>query len=345
MTDEDGLYYAANHVTTFANGRLPDLTHLGATRDPGTGGTANDRFHGGIWDFRIHQKTQNQGVPTSFVDWEDQHKNIAEYSVVTANAALIKPSSWYYNFDDRVDIVTPTTDPNLKAYSLLAENRLCPVLRRVTGVSPLQSNWLNWGNLQANHNLVAYNNVALANTNVKAINYFNSSNFALSTEDINATTNVLIKNLTPSVELLDLDGGDTFGALELIWNQWTTFSPTPFISVSFSQINNGVDVREQVYNICIENLPHRTFNGRTRNLCKSILEVLHNETQNTIKGESELINFVPKHKIWIALNNSGEMPINEFHVRITDGAMIETTDLIGDTHIHLEIKAKDEIFS
>ena len=103
-------------------------------------------------------------------------------------------------------------------------------------------------------------------------------------------------------------------------------------------------MREQIYNICIENLPHRTLNGRTRNLCKSIYEALHNENQNTVKGDSELINIVPPKKIWIPLNNAGEIPLNEFHVRITNGQMIEATDLIGDTHIHMEIKSRDEIF-
>ena len=346
VTDEDGLYYAANHVTTYADGQLPDLTHIASDRDPGSlpAGTADNRFHGGIWDFRVHQKTQNQGIPTSFVDWENQHKDIAAYSVVNSNAGVEKPSVWYYNFNDRVDVITPTTDPNLKKISQDATKRICPVLRRVTGVSPLQTNWVNFGNLQANHSLVANNSVSLANTSLKAISNNNSDGFSIMTEDSNPTNNVLVTGLSPSLELLTLDGAGTYASTEAFWDSWTTYKPTPFISVAFPQINNGVNVREQIYNICIENLPHRTLNGRTRNLCKSIYEALHNENQNIVKGNTELINIVPPKKIWIPLNNAGEMPLNEFHVRITNGQMIETSDLIGDTHIHLEIKSRDEIF-
>ena len=64
-----------------------------------------------------------------------------------------------------------------------------------------------------------------------------------------------------------------------------------------------------------------------------------------MRGDTELINFIPKHKIWIPLHNAVELPINSLHIKIADAAMREVEDLVGDTHIHIEISQKDEIFS
>ena len=345
ITDEDGNYYAANHTTTSPSGRLPDLMYLGANRHPTDGGTSNDRFCGGIWDFRMYQQNTNAGVPTSYTDWRRQHENTANFSVVTANAALIKNDKWYYNWDDRIDWLEPDTDPALRGFELTPETRLCPIWQKNDATAPAQINWVTFGNLNADHNFVADATANLHETRLEAIDLVRNGNFAITCENLNFSDNVLIMGATPSVEMLDFEAGTLFSGTEIIWVDHTSMSPTPFVTIDYEAVNLGVNVREQIYNICIENLPHRTFNGRTRNLCKSILEVLHNETNNTIKGDVELINYIPKHKIWISLNNGGEIPINELHVRITDGAMIETTDLIGATHIHLEIKAKDEIFS
>ena len=39
------------------------------------------------------------------------------------------------------------------------------------------------------------------------------------------------------------------------------------------------------------------------------------------------------------------MIVNNLHVKITDAAMKEVKDLVGDTHIHIEIAPREEIFS
>ena len=346
VTDEDGNYYAANHTTTSPSGRFPDLMYLGADRSPTDGGTSNNRFCGGIWDFRMYQQTTNAGVPTSFTDWRRQHENSAQFSVVTANGALVKNDKWYYNWDDRIDWIETDSDPQLKGFELSPQIRMCPVWQKNDGAAPDQANWVTFGNLNADHNFVADRTATnLLDTRMEAIDVVRNGNFAITCEGTNFSNNALVIGASPSVEMLDFEAGTLFSGAEVIWVDHETMSPNPFVTADYGPVNAGINVREQVYNICIENLPHRTFNGRTRNLCKSILEVLHNETTNTLKGDTELINFIPKHKIWIPLNNAGEMPINELHVRITDGAMIEVEDLVGDTHIHLEIKPRQEIFS
>ena len=320
--------------------------YLGADRSPFDGGTANNRFCGGIWDFRMYQQNTNAGVPTSYTDWRRQHENTAQFSVVTINGALTKNDKWYYNWDDRIDWLLPDTDPNLMGFELNPELRLCPIWQKNDGSTPTQANWVTFGNLNADHNFVADRSATnLLAARSQAIDLSRNGNFAITCEGLNFSTNAMVQGESPSIEMLFFQPGELFSGTEVIWTDHETMSPNPFIIEDYNAVNAGLDVREQVYNICIENLPHRTFNGRTRNLCKSILEVLHNETNNTIRGDVELINIVPKHKIWIPLNNAGEMPINELHVRIADGALIEVEDLVSDTHVHVEIKSREEIFS
>tara|TARA_R110002020_G_scaffold7688_2_gene32050 strand:- start:6506 stop:9196 length:2691 start_codon:yes stop_codon:yes gene_type:complete len=344
ITDEDGGFYAATGNTSGPNGQFPNLRYIGSEYPPTVNpANVNKRMNGAVWDFRIFQ-FNNYDIPTSYTDWRRCHEEIAGYSVVTANAGIVKSDLWFYNFDDRV--VWNTEDPttlSLKSMGQAAQRRWGPVWRKADGATPSQVNWPHFGNLQAPMNFTC----EPVNTNsgtLNSVDYGQTSSFGIFTEDLGALTNPLVYGNQPSVELLTAHAADNTATLMIAWNDTESVNPDNFAERAGGGVNAGVDVREQIYNICIENLPHRTHNGRTRNLCKSIYEVLHNETQNTIKGDVELINVVPPKKIWIPLNNSGDMPLNEFHVRITDGAMIEVTDLFSDTHIHMEIKTREEIF-
>lgn len=346
ITDEDGNFYAGTGTTSGTNGRLPNLRYLGSRIEPTFDiATPEERMNGAIWDFRMSQHNLAETIPTTWADWRDIHDDIAAGSVVTANAGLQKTETWYYNFNNETrwtdgDPVTLTLKPMSELDAL---NRYTPVFRKSDNVVPVQTNWIQYGNLMMQHNFTT-KLTNMNDQNLLSIAEGAGGTFGLFTEDANALTNPLVIGNTPSLELLNPNVDHSFlSALPTSYNDSTL--PLPIVDEAGEEVNNGLNVREQVYNICIENLPHRTFNGRSRNLCKSILEVLHNETENITKGDVELINVVPKHKIWIPLNNAGEMPINELHCRITDGAMVEVTDLVGDTHIHLEIKSREEIFS
>ena len=49
---------------------------------------------------------------------------------------------------------------------------------------------------------------------------------------------------------------------------------------------------------------------------------------------------------YIALNNAGEIPLNELHVRLCDikGVEIPAVEIAQETNIQLEIKSRNEIF-
>mgnify|MGYP003650455971 CR=1 FL=1 len=348
---EDMAFFAGNATSVSANGRLPDLMFMCAKEGP------NDnplniaaRMSGYIWDFRFCQQNNGEVIPTNYLGWNQIHNQIAAMSVDPAAPVLAKTPAWFLNYDDRVDWNNPAHHPGLDIRSVpqsTSNSRTTMIYDKTDNVAPTQQNWHQLGNLSFEPNFTTHADVWSANVigGVNGMPSLETSDMAIVTDGLLATTNVLVQDVVPSLELLRVTIGNDAALLRVKWGDYVTELPNYFITVGGGDIAGGVDVREQIYNICIENLPHRTFNGRTRNLCKSIHEVLHNETNNTFRGNNELINVVPKQKIWIPLNNGGDLPINEIHCRITDGALIEAVDLIGNTHIHLEIKQKDEIFS
>ena len=352
----DGSFYAASAATSGANGRLPNLSYIGAQYGPDVNpANTNSRMNGCVWDFRISQQNLGETLPVHYDEWEEIHKTVAQWSLLTANLGAVKSSEWYFNFDDRVDWNTPRQNAgNEIVYvdRVDPDMRVSPIFQKTDGVSPVQKNWYHMGNFTSIPHVTTTPNITLeSNDLAEAQSYVGNYSFGIVTDGANAITNSLVKNIAttiPSLELLskrpDGVGVETFAAESI---EWTNHSDIllPFATFDGAEVANGVDIREQVYNINIENLPHRTINGRTNNISKSIYEILHNETHNTIKGDTELINFVPRHKIWIPLKNAGQMIVNNLHVKITDAAMKEVKDLVGDTHIHIEIAPREEIFS
>jgi hypothetical protein len=357
ITDENNNWYAAVGNTSGANGRLPNLTHIGARYDPNINpANQNYRMNGYVWDFRMSQQNLGEAIPTSFTHWVNIHNNIAQWSVVTGNLGIVKGADWYYNFNDRVDW-TPEDGRDNAGLEIVSVSRLYPNMRvgplwqKLDGALPAQVNWNHLGNLTLIPHVTTTRGTILEAGNLgnPVTQALTTYTFTVATDTANAITNSMVQGVVgiPSIELLPIRHAvapDEYASAGMPWTDHTEIL-MPFAVYNGGQVAGGVDVREQVYNICIENLPHRTINGRTNNISKSIYEILHNETHNTFKGDTELINFIPRHKIWIPLRNAGEIPINSLHVKIADAAMREVQDLVGDTHIHIEIASKDEIFS
>tara|TARA_R110002051_G_scaffold313154_1_gene388951 strand:- start:518 stop:3346 length:2829 start_codon:yes stop_codon:yes gene_type:complete len=356
----DGSYYAASGTTSGANGRLPNLSYIGAEYGPDVNPlNPNSRMNGLVWDFRMCQQNLGETLPVSYLQWQNIHNTIAEWSIITTNAGVDKSSSWYFNFDDRVDWNTPHQNAGNEIIFInrvYPNMRVAPIWQKTDNVNPPQINWFHMGNFTAMPQVTTTAGTTLeANDLGNAQNYIGNYGFGIVTDGANPINNSLVRDIPPganpvipSLELLprrtDGAGVETFSAQYIVWDDHAEVL-MPFATYDGNAVANGVDVREQVYNICVENLPQRTFNGRTNNISKSIYEILHNETHNTMRGDTELINFVPKHKIWIPLRNAGQLPINSLHIKIADAAMKEVEDLVGDSHIQIEIAQKDEIFS
>ncbi len=98
-----------------------------------------------------------------------------------------------------------------------------------------------------------------------------------------------------------------------------------------------IDVPSEKIKIQIPNLPHNSYNGFTKTQDKTIYEIPY-AIHETVINDTAIIEVEPPSKCWIPLNNAGEIPINEFEVRIADVENKEATGLQNDTNIVIQIE-------
>ena len=94
----------------------------------------------------------------------------------------------------------------------------------------------------------------------------------------------------------------------------------------------------EVMNIEITNLPHRTLNGANKSYDKTIYQMPMIQHTEEV-GNDEIIECTPPSKVWIPLNNAMEIPLNRLDVQIStvDGKKIENL-LRNDTNITIQIE-------
>ena len=90
------------------------------------------------------------------------------------------------------------------------------------------------------------------------------------------------------------------------------------------------------------------MNGVNRSQDKTIgqIPITGINSENKLRNNLEVISAYPPTKNYIPLNNAGEIPLNELHVRLTDikGVEIPAVEIAQETNIQLEIKSRNEIF-
>ncbi len=109
--------------------------------------------------------------------------------------------------------------------------------------------------------------------------------------------------------------------------------PTARLDMDFDVL----DIPSEKIKIQIPNLPHNSYNGFTKTPDKTIYEI-PNQIHKTTENEQDIIEVEPPTKVWIPLNNSMEIPLNEFDVRIADVENNELTDLRNDTNVVIQIE-------
>ena len=97
-----------------------------------------------------------------------------------------------------------------------------------------------------------------------------------------------------------------------------------------------------VLNVNIENLSHRTYNGETHSITKSIMTLPQhiNEIKN---GDQIIRSYESTTPRFVALNNSMDINLNQMEVRICDSGNVTEKGLVGPTHLLVEIKTRQEI--
>ena len=110
-----------------------------------------------------------------------------------------------------------------------------------------------------------------------------------------------------------------------------------------------IELDEKIINVEIPNLPHRSYNGVSQTQDKTIYQIPINGVNNPKKTRDNLdmVGAYPPTKTWIALNNPGEIPLNQLQVKLSDieGKQLTTQDVQQETNVVVEIKARSEIIS
>ena len=101
----------------------------------------------------------------------------------------------------------------------------------------------------------------------------------------------------------------------------------------------GISIFElnQAIRIHINNLPHRTLNGTTGNLSKCIYE-LQMDADEKVDDDAKTMSKTIPERLYIPLENSGPVILNQFEVLITNQDDIELENIKNHTSLTIDIK-------
>ena len=105
-------------------------------------------------------------------------------------------------------------------------------------------------------------------------------------------------------------------------------------------------LQHETINIEIPNLPHRTYNGTNSSIDKTIYQMpLLNHS--TAIDNLEILEVIPATKVWLELNNPGEIPLNRLDVQLSDvfGKKLNQLNYSQPTNIVIEIKNNDDVIN
>ena len=325
---------------------LPQYAFLGSACPTDETATETAKFiNADVWDWRLNQANEPQALFT-IEPFQKQHNLIAQYSLGIRDDY---PDTYFLGqqtvnrpFDGS------TQDNGFADYAVLGQ----PDVR-----APIGCVWKKTGGNEPSHsNAYAFTDVFTPMT--RSLDNANRTTDTVvvgdaTADDLNhlkvhtdSGDNVLVKGEVPSVALTEeiaYTGGSPAVA-ETDYTDVTTDGATVIATITGDQIQPAAAAEEQLVNVCVSNLPQRSFNGRTRTLTNSIYEVPLNNANSKVIEETTTVGFIPPQKIWHPLNNPTDIALNQLDIRVADEEMRTKQSLVGPTHVALEIKPKRDIF-
>ena len=281
-----------------------------------------------ICDFRYYQHNE-YGDITGTTYWDAIFQDIANYSVNTANAAVVKPKRWFGVLEN-IDMWQPQAQLDYNA--AFAADGTKPMytmlIDRDAGANSQNGEWFDMANLGAtSQNLMIdpLNAVTVVNS---------ASDTALEVEGVglingDGTDADLILNL--------FEAGFTDEVSKMLNNA----DPTNIAVIAeFAGGNITPSDNEQVHNVNIKNLPHYNYDGNRHQISKTIYQLPALMDERQINQNIHKCYSVPQ-KVYVDLKNPGEIILNSLEVEITDENGREDERLEGTTNISIEIKSKD----
>ena len=105
---------------------------------------------------------------------------------------------------------------------------------------------------------------------------------------------------------------------------------------------SNVALEDEVFNVEITNLPHRSLNGKNHSYDKTIYQLPVETTSKEIQGV-KITEHSAEQRVWIPLNNAGELPISKLDVQISKEDGTKAENLRPDTHLVLQIEQRNDI--
>ena len=275
-----------------------------------------DYLHGFLGDFRFYQIPADISAATTI--WDAKVTNLKTYY---DNTGLDESEKAYFGANRTFDIYTDSNKKYGNYGSANHINTMTPAVMRVGGDTLYDPAGYNFSDIfffpmqtmpDANRD---------TSLSVDAYNYAgvgivssNELNDVLDIKDYDETTQTVLQVQTsPS-------GQDTIDN--------PIFSTTSGVE--------QIDIDDKIFNVEIKNLPHRTYNGVTGNLDKTIYQMGSLLEGKTIEGD-RIIEHYPREKIRVPLHNGGELILNQLDVQISDEFGKQETDLKQTTNLTLEI--------
>lgn len=330
-----------------SHSELPQYSFLGGACPTDETPADTTRFvNAKVWDWRLNQLNEMPNGPFDIVTFQRQHDFIAQYSLGIQSAY---PADFFLGqvgtgrpFDGSAE------GGGFADYAVLGQ----PDVR-----APVTCVWKRTGGVEPSHsNAFPFTDVftpmtrSLENTNRTGDRVIVGDATA---DDLNylkvhtdTGDNVLVKGEVPSVALTEEIAyiGGSPAVAETDYTDVTTDGATVIATITGDQIQPAASAEEQLVNVCVSNLPQRSFNGRTRTLTNSIYEVPLNNANSKVIQETTTVGFIPPQKIWHPLNNPADIALNQLDIQIADEQMRTKQSLVGPTHVALEIKTKRDIF-
>ncbi len=325
-------YFAEATLASGTYEGLPDVTCIGGTASgQGAGSTAALRgMSGTIGHFRLYNFTGNTTQATlpqdaTSVNFEDaigaQWINTFMSTLVTC--VPIK-DNLFDSRDRKYAVIGSGGQPNNDDES--ETNNYCPLV------------WNNVGSLTANRLVNAeYPDLVdvffIPNVNIKyADNFEGVSNLDISAYTGNGSGIVLTDSYSNFLQFPDEDNDNQRQIDPYTW--YEPGDENPYENIR-TQPGSGQN-ESQALRVCIDNLPHRTFNGTTGNVSKCIYEI-QSDADKTILANTKTLSKTPSPRVEIPLNNAGELVLNSFDVVIRDQDEKEDANLVDHTSITIEI--------
>ena len=289
----------------------------------------NHNFNGYFGEFRIHMTCNSSQITSNH--WDSTFTDLCSYM---RNGTRTMKYYWNYDLKQTYPIGDYT---NIG----LINNRatLTPVFDKDTMTIGFDQNWGDFVAPNFVHATFMKNSNRLTGFSVDA---YDGDELGL------LDVNLLDPDGTNEFEFEYVDvRGNVVVEPEQVGDNKEIITPDNVLYPITAEVND-IELEDKTINVEIPNLPHKSINGVSKTQDKTIGQIPLNgiNSNNKLRNNLEIITAYPPTKNFIALNNAGDLPLNELHVRLTDikGVEIPAIEIAQETNIQVEIKSRNEIF-